>query len=50
MKCVRHLAIAALVLLSGVAVFARASRKRQYRLPNVNIGQRIIWGTISLSA
>ena len=44
MRLTRQQVVVASVLLGPVLVLAKAPRKRPYRLPDVDIKQRVIWG------
>ena len=45
MRRPRHLVILVSMLLAGGVVFGKAPRKRPYRLPDVDIKSRVIWGS-----
>ena len=45
MRHARHLAAVAAMLLASGMVFGKAPRKRPYRLPDVDIKSRVIWGS-----
>ena len=45
MRQARHLAILVSMLLIAGAVFAKAPRKRPYRLPSIDIKPQVIWGS-----